>query len=79
MARRAARQLGADDMVLYLGDHEQCQLLPLPGPDATRRESLAIEGNPGRPGVQHGRRGVVAAAAVRWPRSRRSPPCSPSW
>ncbi|MBO4206887.1 SpoIIE family protein phosphatase [Micromonospora echinofusca] len=44
MARWAARQLGADDMVLYLVDHEQRQLLPLPGPDAPRRESLAIEG-----------------------------------
>ncbi|PWR08745.1 serine/threonine-protein phosphatase, partial [Micromonospora sicca] len=44
MARWAARQLGADDMVLYLVDHEQRQLLPLPGPDAPRRDSLAIEG-----------------------------------
>ncbi|MFI7517743.1 PP2C family protein-serine/threonine phosphatase [Micromonospora echinofusca] len=44
MARRAARQLGADDMILYLVDHEQRQLLPLPGPDAPRREALTIEG-----------------------------------
>ncbi|MGV9763409.1 PP2C family protein-serine/threonine phosphatase [Micromonospora tulbaghiae] len=44
MARRAARQLGADDMILYLVDHEQRQLLALPGPDAPRRVSLAIEG-----------------------------------
>ncbi|MEV7267394.1 PP2C family protein-serine/threonine phosphatase [Micromonospora aurantiaca] len=44
MARRAARQLGADDMILYVVDHEQRQLLALPGPDAPRRVSLAIEG-----------------------------------
>ncbi|GAB3066434.1 PP2C family protein-serine/threonine phosphatase [Micromonospora schwarzwaldensis] len=44
MARWAARQLSADDMVLYLVDHEQRQLLPLPGPDAPRREALTIEG-----------------------------------
>ena len=44
MARRAARQLGADDMILFVVDHEQRQLLALPGPDAPRRVSLAIEG-----------------------------------
>ncbi|MDG4755643.1 PP2C family protein-serine/threonine phosphatase [Micromonospora sp. WMMD718] len=44
MARRAARQLGADDMILYVVDHEQRQLLALPGPDAPHRVSLAIEG-----------------------------------
>ncbi|MDZ5444358.1 PP2C family protein-serine/threonine phosphatase [Micromonospora sp. 4G57] len=44
MARQAAQQLGADDMVLYLVDHEQRQLLPMPGPGAPPRESLAIEG-----------------------------------
>ncbi|MFI6784687.1 PP2C family protein-serine/threonine phosphatase [Micromonospora sp. NPDC050276] len=44
MARQAAEQLGADDMILYLVDHEQRQLHPLPGPDAARREPLSIEG-----------------------------------
>ncbi|MFF5219544.1 PP2C family protein-serine/threonine phosphatase [Micromonospora sp. NPDC000442] len=44
MARWAARQLGADDMVLYLVDHEQRQLVPLPGPDVPPREPLTIEG-----------------------------------
>ncbi|GAB3086116.1 PP2C family protein-serine/threonine phosphatase [Micromonospora schwarzwaldensis] len=45
MARRAAQQLGADDMILYVVDHEQRQLLPLPGPDAPHRDALTVEGS----------------------------------
>ncbi|MBM0237292.1 serine/threonine-protein phosphatase [Micromonospora sp. ATA32] len=44
LARQVAGQLGADDMILYLVDHEQRQLLPMPGGGGAPGQALAIEG-----------------------------------
>ncbi|GAA3736478.1 PP2C family protein-serine/threonine phosphatase [Micromonospora maritima] len=44
MARRAARRLGATDMLLYLVDHEQRELLPMPAADSPARAALPVEG-----------------------------------
>ncbi|MCI4063957.1 serine/threonine-protein phosphatase [Micromonospora sp. R77] len=44
MARRAAERLGATDMILYLVDHEQRELLPMHGPDTPARQVLTVDG-----------------------------------
>lgn len=44
MARQAAARLGADDMSLYLVDHEQRYLLPMPEDGPPPRAELTIEG-----------------------------------
>ncbi|MEH0981921.1 PP2C family protein-serine/threonine phosphatase [Micromonospora sp. CPCC 205556] len=44
MARRMAGELGATDMILYLVDHEQHELLPMRDDGSPERESLTIEG-----------------------------------
>jgi serine phosphatase RsbU (regulator of sigma subunit) len=44
-----ARRIGADPTVLYLVDHEQRLLVPVPGPGTEGRETLPIQGTvPGR-------------------------------
>ncbi|MFC4148739.1 PP2C family protein-serine/threonine phosphatase [Micromonospora mangrovi] len=44
MARRAAERLGGADMIIYLVDHEQRELLPMRGPDTPPREVLTVDG-----------------------------------
>src|SRR3954471_21350877 len=39
-----ARDLGAREPVLYLGDYQQLILLPLPGAGVPQRQQLPIEG-----------------------------------
>jgi hypothetical protein len=49
MAMRAAAELDATALVIYLVDHQQRYLLPLTGPDTPARERLTIDGTlPGR-------------------------------
>ncbi|WP_319460523.1 PP2C family protein-serine/threonine phosphatase [Micromonospora sp. RTP1Z1] len=49
LARRAAAQLGGTDMILYLVDHEQRELLPMLAADSPPREAITIDGTlPGR-------------------------------
>jgi hypothetical protein len=44
LAVRAGQLLGADEVVLYLVDYGQVNLVPLPGPGAPRRGIIGIEG-----------------------------------
>ncbi|SBT51341.1 PP2C family protein-serine/threonine phosphatase [Micromonospora auratinigra] len=44
LARRAAAQLGAADILLYLVDHEQRELLPMRAADSPPREVLSVDG-----------------------------------
>ncbi|MFC4017741.1 PP2C family protein-serine/threonine phosphatase [Micromonospora sp. GCM10011542] len=44
LARRMARDLGASDMVLYLVDHQQRELLPMLAADSPPRATTAIDG-----------------------------------
>jgi hypothetical protein len=44
MARRAATRLGGTDMIIYLVDHEQRQLLPMRAGDSPHRDVLAVDG-----------------------------------
>ncbi|MDG4803283.1 hypothetical protein [Micromonospora sp. WMMD980] len=71
MARRAAERLGATDMLLYLVDHEQRELLPMPAPDSPHREPLAVEG------TLAGRARRAACVPSRWPAWRWPPIATP--
>lgn len=44
LARRAAEQLGGTDMILYLVDHEQRELLPMRTAGSPPREALTVDG-----------------------------------
>ncbi|WP_127500577.1 PP2C family protein-serine/threonine phosphatase [Actinoplanes solisilvae] len=44
MVMAAAGLIGADTMIIYLVDHQQRQLLPLPGGTAPHRETISVEG-----------------------------------
>ncbi|MGB2568965.1 PP2C family protein-serine/threonine phosphatase [Micromonospora citrea] len=44
LARRTARELGATDMIIYLVDHEQRELLPMGDDESPPRDVLTIEG-----------------------------------
>ncbi|MFC0004911.1 PP2C family protein-serine/threonine phosphatase [Micromonospora siamensis] len=44
LARQAAAQLGAKDMLLWLVDHEQRELLPMTDPGTPHREPITVDG-----------------------------------
>src|SRR3954469_9613256 len=44
VAAEEARAIGADPLIIYVVDHEQERLIPVPGPGAQGLEVLAVQG-----------------------------------